>query len=155
MFKGCALYLHATVAVEDKPMRPDGLIGDRPPGSQPGSYLRWRDPPSPGSRPGPKGKPDHPDRQGSGGHFNSVCYKDLKLPSKLQQQRNALCQTVLIKELPTSDPGKKPVSPQTSIIGSPRPSSPRHPAPGPESPESDSLASATCTVPQAPAAWHT
>jgi len=99
---------------------------------------------------GPKGKPDHPDRQGSGAPVNSVCYKDLKLPSKPQQQRNALCQTALIKELPTSDPGKKPVSPQTSIIGSPRPSSPRHPAPGPESPESNSLASVTCTVPQAP-----
>jgi len=112
MFKGCALYLNATVDVEDKPLNesPTGWLGIdlrvvNPAVTSDGETL-----PRPIRPSGPKGQPDHPDRQGSGPPVNFVCYKDLKLPSKLQQQRNALCQAVLIKELPTSDPRKKPGS---------------------------------------------
>jgi len=115
MFKGCPLYLHATVDVEDKPLNesPTGWLGIDLRVVNPAVTADGETLPRPIRLSCPKGKPDHPDRQGSGAPVNSVHYKNLKLPSKLQQQRNALCQTVLTKELPTSDPRKKPGSPQT------------------------------------------
>jgi len=88
MFRGGALYLYATIEVEDKPMNesPAGWLGVdlgivNPAVTSDGETL-----PRPIRLPGPKGKPDHPDRQGSGGHVNSVRYKNLKLRRKLQQK---------------------------------------------------------------------
>jgi len=97
----------------------------------------------------PKGKPDHPDRQGSG--LPSILFATRTASSQgNSNSKGAHSAKRSYQRTPTSDPRKKPGSPPTSIIGSPRPSSPRLNAPGPESPESNSTASATCTVPQAP-----
>jgi len=147
MFKGGALYLYATVDVEDKPLNesPTGWLKVDLRVVNPAVTADGETLPRPIRLPGPKGKPDHPDRQGSGAPVNSVRYKNLKLPINFNRKERTLP-----NDCSTSDPRKKPVSPTTSITGSPRPRVPRHPAPGAESPESNSLASAPCTVPQAP-----
>jgi len=87
-FRGGALYLYATVDVEDEPLNesPTGWLGVdlgivNPAVTSDGETL-----PRPIRLPGPKGKPDHPNRQGSGGHVNSVRYRNLKLRRKLQQK---------------------------------------------------------------------
>jgi len=81
MFKGGTLYLYATIDVEDKPMRPRraswgvDLRVANPAVTTDGETL-----PHPIRPRGPKGKLNHPDRQGSGAPVNFVCCKDLKLP---------------------------------------------------------------------------
>jgi IS605 OrfB family transposase len=93
------LYLYATVDVEDRPLNesPSGWLGVdlgivNPAVTSDGETL-----PRPIRLPGPKGKPGHPDRQGSGGHVNSVRYRNLKLRRKLQKKGTRSAKRLLRK----------------------------------------------------------
>ena len=99
IFRGGGLYLHVTIEVEDKPLNesPAGWLGVdlgivNPAVTSDGECL-----PRPIRLPGPKGKPDHPDTQGSGAHVNAVRYKNLKLRRKLQQKGTRSAKRLLHK----------------------------------------------------------
>jgi len=81
MLKGCALYLRATVNVEDQPRRPPtGKLGIDLRVANPAVTVNGETLPHPIRPSCPKGKPGHADRHRSGAPVNSFCYKDLKLP---------------------------------------------------------------------------
>jgi putative transposase len=99
VFRDGSLYLYATVDIPDPEMNehPTGWLGVdlgivNPAVTSDGECL-----PRPIRRPGPKGEPDHPDRQGSGGHVNAVRHRNLKLRRKLQQKGTRSAKRLLAK----------------------------------------------------------
>jgi len=98
-FRGGALYLYATIEVEDEPMNesPTGWLGVDLGIVNLAVTSDDETLPHPIRLPGPKGRPDHPKRQGSGSHVNAVRYKNLKLRRKLQQKGTRSAKRLLAK----------------------------------------------------------
>lgn len=88
VFRRGSLYLYATVEVADAEMADQvaGWLGVdlgivNPAVTSDGECL-----PFPIRQPGPRGRTDHPDTQGSGSHVNAVRYRNLKLRAELQKR---------------------------------------------------------------------
>ena len=108
VFRDGSLYLSATVDIPDPAMNehPTGWLGVdlgivNPAVTSDGECL-----PRPIRLPGPKGEPDHPDRQGSGGHVNAVRHRNLKLRRKLQQKGTRSAKRLLANRSKPIGPGQ-------------------------------------------------